>query len=184
MVGAAIAGAAVSLVGQGVASYLSAKSNAATEDIINQNYADSNAYYLSEMYADPTKRADNAAYLTQLQNSLKEQNKTNAATNRITGATQEAVIAQQSNASQAYADATSKLGALASQRRDSLGEAKLQNDGNYSNTMIGLENAKQENYANLASNAAEIGSSAISAWDGKTGLAGLKKTVADTTAKK
>ncbi len=156
-----ILGLVGSIAAQAVSTGMSAKANKDAENQLKESKTEQDRYYLTEMNQDPTKRADNAAYLTQLDLKLKEMNKRNAAKNKITGATQEQVIAQQGNNANAYADVVSRMHALSAQRRDALGKEKMQSDMSYRNNLIGIENAKQQNYAALASNAATLGASAI-----------------------
>ncbi len=139
----------------------SAMSNKKRQAELNKAKTTADNYYLSQINQDPTKRADNAAMLAQLRRRLDAQNNRNKAVNKITGATQEQVIAQQGNAANAYADSVSKMQALHAQRQDLLAKEKMQNDLNYSSQQADIAAARQQAWGNLAANAVELGSAAI-----------------------
>jgi hypothetical protein len=160
-------------VASGVGSYMANKKR---QEAIDAQEAEANQYYLKEMFQDPTKRADNAAYLAQLDRRLKKQNEVAKATQKITGGTQEQAVATQEATANAYADAISKLGAISSQRRDTLNNQWRREQRGYDAIRNEMQAQQMQNWGNLANNAAQLGSAALQSGGILSGKNPLKKS--------
>lgn len=160
-------------VASGVGSYMANKKR---QEAIDSQEAEANQYYMREMFQDPTKRADNAAFLAQLDRRLKKQNEVAKATQKITGGTQEQAIATQEATANAYADAISKLSAISSQRRDTLNNQWRKEQQGYDTMRNDLQAQQMQNWGVLANNAAQLGSAALQSGGILSGENPLKKT--------
>lgn len=160
-------------VASGVGSYMANKKR---QEAIDAQEAEANQYYLKEMFQDPTKRADNAAYLAQLDRRLKKQNEVAKATSKITGGTQEQTVATQEATANAYADAVSKLGAISSQRRDTLNNQWRREQRRYDAMRNEMQAQQMQNWGVLANNAAQLGSAALQSGGILSGKNPLKKS--------
>ena len=165
-------GTIVSLAGAAASGIGSVIANKKREKAIASEQSKSDALYNRELYQDPTKRSDNAAYLNQLDKKLKRANEISAAKGKITGATHEQAIAQNEIGANAYGDAISKMGALTSQRRDSLLSSKEVADNKFATDRSNLTADKAQAWGNLAGNAAKLGSASISGLDTTNKAAG------------
>lgn len=160
----AAAGAIASAVG-------SKKANDKRQAALNENKAYSNALYDSEIYQDPTKRSDNQAYLKLLDKKMKRANEVASSKNKILGGTHEQTLAQNQTAADAYSNAITDMASKTSQRRDMLLQQRRQEQRGYEQQQLDIDTARIQNWANLANNAAQIGASAISSFDGGGGSA-------------
>jgi len=162
------AGAVASAIG-------SAKGNKLRQQELDKQRQRSNAFYDTELFQDPTQRSDNQAYLKLLDEKLKKANEIYSAKNKITGGTREQSLAQQENMTNAYADVLTDMASTTSQRRDALLQQKRKAEEFYDNQQVGINQAQQQNWANLAQNAVELGAAGIKAFDGiDKGIPGSK----------
>ncbi len=153
------AGAVASAIG-------SKKANDKQQAALDNQRAQSNAFYDSEIYQDPTQRSDNQAYLKLLDKKLKRANEIAEAKNTIMGGTHEQVLAQQQQTADAYSDAITNMVANTSQRRDALLKEKRAAQVGYDQQQAGIDAARAENWGKLASNAAQLGASAVQGFSG------------------
>lgn len=153
------AGAVASAVG-------SKKANDKQQAALDNQRAQSNAFYDSEIYQDPTQRSDNQAYLKLLDKKLKKANEIAEAKNTIMGGTHEQVLAQHQQSADAYSDAITQMVANTSQRRDSLMKEKRAAQIGYDQQQADIDAARAQNWANLASDAANLGVSAVEGFSG------------------
>lgn len=156
---ASAAGAIASAVG-------SKKANDKQQAALDNARAQSNAFYDSELFQDPTKRSDNQAYLKLLDKKLNRANEIADSKNKILGGTHEQTLAQHQQSADAYSDAVTQMVANTSQRRDSLLKDKRAAQVGYDQQQAGIDAARAQNWANLASNAAKLGASAIQGFSG------------------
>ena len=162
------AGAVASAIG-------SSKANKLRQQELDKQRQRANAFYDTELFQDPTQRSDNQAYLKLLDEKMKKANEIYSAKNKITGGTREQSLAQQENMTNAYADVLTNMASTTSQRRDALLQQKRKAEEFYDNQQVGINQAQQQNWANLAKNAAELGAAGIKAFDGiDKGIPGSK----------
>ena len=86
-------GTIVSLAGAAASGIGSIIANQKRQKAITQEQAKSDSLYNRELYQDPTRRSDNAAYLNQLDKKLKRANEIATNKGKITGATHEQALA-------------------------------------------------------------------------------------------
>ena len=162
------AGAVASAIG-------SSKANKQRQQELDKQRQRANAFYDTELFQDPTQRSDNQAYLKLMDEKMKKANEIYSAKNKITGGTREQELAQQENMTNAYADVLTNMASTTSQRRDALLQQKRKSEEFYDNQQVGINQAQQQNWANLANNAVELGAAGIKAFDGiDTGKPGSK----------
>lgn len=82
------------------------------------------AWYDKQMYEDPTKRSDNAALLSLLDQKLKKYNKTQEQKGVITNTTPEANLAAREASAQTYGNAMGDMMSRQSARYDMLAAQK------------------------------------------------------------
>lgn len=162
---AAVAGLVLSALGTAASGIGSAVGNNRQQNQLNQEKARQEAWYNTEMYQDPLKRSDNAAMLRLIEDRIREQERTDAARQKVLGGTTEARLANRDSNNKAYAGVVSNMASLASKRMDSLSAQKNQAMSNMAQQQMNLDAAKMQNWANLADNAAKLGSAALSGID-------------------
>lgn len=162
---AAVAGLVISALGTLASGIGSAVGNNRQQQQLNNEKARQEAWYNTEMYQDPLKRSDNAAMLRLVEDRIKEQERTDASRQKVLGGTTEARLANRDSNNKAYAGVVSNMASLASKRMDSLSAQKNQAMSNMAQQQMNLDAAKMQNWANLADNAAKLGSAALSGID-------------------
>ena len=162
---AAVAGLVLSALGTAASGIGSAVGNKKQQQQLSQEKARQEAWYNTEMYQDPLKRSDNAAMLRLIEDRIKEQERTDASRQKVLGGTTEARLANRDSNNKAYAGVVSNMASLASKRMDSLSAQKNQAMSNMARQQMNLDAAKMQNWANLADNAAKLGSAALSGID-------------------
>ena len=153
------AGAIASAIG-------SSKANKQRQQELDKQRQRANAFYDTELFQDPTQRSDNQAYLKLMDEKMKKANEIYSAKNKITGGTREQELAQQENMTNAYADVLTNMASTTSQRRDALLQQKRKSEEFYDNQQVGINQAQQQNWANLARNAVELGAAGVNAFGG------------------
>ena len=177
-------GTIVSLAGAAASGIGSVIANKKRDKAITTEQAKSDSLYNRELYQDPTRRSDNAAYLNQLDKKLKRANEIATNKGKITGATHEQALAQNEIGANAYSDAVSKMGALTSQRRDSLVARQEAANKGFATDRANLAADQAQAWGTLAGNAAKLGSASISGMgsNGSAGSATVENSVADLGA--
>lgn len=120
-----------------------------------------NAWYHKQMYQDPLERSENVHLLKMLDDKLKNNQDTIDSRAAITGATTESKLAAKQGANTAYSGAVSGIASLASQRADILSQSYNQERGRQYQNKAAMDQAKMQNWANLASNATKLGVASI-----------------------
>ena len=158
-----IAALVMSLAGNVGSMIGSARMNKVRQQNLDKEKAASNAFFDKEYYTNELDRTEHQSVLRTLVDRLKEQNKQTQATNAITGATAETAIAQQGNVGKTYADAVNRITGLASQRKSALAANRNADRRNLYLMQDQIDYAKAQNWSNLGSNAANLGSTALMA---------------------
>ena len=120
-----------------------------------------NAWYNKQMYQDPLERSENVHLLKMLDTKLKNNQDVIDSRAAITGATTESKLAAKQGANTAYSGAVSGIASLASQRADVLEQSYNQEKQRQYQGKATMDQAKMQNWANLASNAAKLGASSV-----------------------
>lgn len=169
---AAVAGLVLSALGTVASGIGSAAGNNKQQQQLNAEKARQEAWYNKEMYQDPLKRSDNAAMIRLMEDRIKEQERTDEAKQKVLGGTTEARLANRDSNNRAYAGMVSNMAAMASRRMDSLSAQKNQALSGFAQQQMSIDNARMQNWANLANNAAKLGEAALSGIDKKDGNGG------------
>ena len=120
-----------------------------------------NAWYHKQMYQDQLERSENVHLLKMLDTKLKNNQDVIDSRAAITGATTESKLASKQGANKAYSDAVSGIAPLASQRADILEQSYNQEKQRQYQSKAAMDQAKMQNWANLASNAAKLGVTSV-----------------------
>lgn len=149
-----------SLAASAINAGLSAKANRDREVAMNKEYARQQAAYDKQLYSDPLEEFHNKAIIGRLQGMMRDRISAAKSRQKITGELDTTNMAKDQNA-EALQNVYNNILSNASLRKDSLLRAK---DAAYHNAYrerADLNAAKQQNYANLASNAVNLGAAAI-----------------------
>ena len=120
-----------------------------------------NAWYNKQMYQDPLERSENVHLLKMLDTKLKNNQDVIDSRATITGATTESKLAARQGANTAYSGAVSGIASLASQRADILEQSYNQERQRQYQNKAAMDQAKMQNWANLASNATNLGVASV-----------------------
>ena len=123
------------------------------------------AWYDKQMYEDPTKRSDNAALLSLLDQKLKKYNKTQEQKGVITNTTPEANLAAREASAQTYGNAISGMMSRQSARYDMLAAQKRAAEDQAFQSQDALDAARLETWKNLASNATKLADAAVGGFE-------------------
>lgn len=159
--------AIVGLAGQAASGILSANANRKAQQRADEEYARQKAFYETQMYQDPLQRSENQALLGALKRQLDEQNEQAVAVSKITGATPEMQVAMNQNAANAYGNAVGNMMAGESARREEYAEKLNKAYNDKANADIARWNDRQQSFANIASNAANMFTTLLSGYKGK-----------------
>lgn len=166
-----IAALAMSVLGTGAGMIGSARQNRERQKNLENEKAESKAFFDKEYYTSELDRTENQSALRTLTDRLKEQTQRARATNAVTGATPEVALAQQNNANKAYADVANRLAGMASQRKSIIAGQRNADRRSLYGMQDSIDQGKQASWANLGSNAANLGASALMA-DAYSNVAG------------
>jgi len=178
-----IASLAMSL-GGGIASLSgSANLNKKRQNNLDRQASEAEAFHNKEQYTDELSRSENASMLRELTSKLQDQTKQNQSTAAITGATPEAVVAQQANMGKTIASVVNQMAGRASQRKD----IEMRNYRADKRALYGMQDSldqgKAATWQNLGVNAGQLGSNAIGIMGTSTPkIAGVGKGILDPNA--
>ena len=182
MIDLGLASLALSAGGTIASSIGSAQTNKERLQAIKDNYARQKAYYQLQANQDPTLRSDNANTLRLLSDKIEDQNKTNIARNKITGATQEMNVAQKQSNAKVMGNAVGSIASTASSRADHYNDLGAQAKMQESASLDALNANRSQQWANLASNASQLGASALQTFGSEYNPKDDKKTSSNTTS--
>ena len=157
----AAAGLALSVLANLASSVGSTIANKKAEKAMLKENDRQNAWYHKQMYQDPLERSENVHLLKMLDTKLKNNQDVIDSRAAITGATTESKLAAKQGANKAYSDAVSGIASLASQRADILEQSYNQEKQRQYQSKAAMDQAKMQNWANLASNASKLGAAAV-----------------------
>ena len=152
---------ALSVLANLASSVGSTKANKKAENEMLKENDRQNAWYHKQMYQDPLERSENVHLLKMLDTKLKNNQDVIDSRAAITGATTESKLAAKQGANKAYSDAVSGIASLASQRADIMEQSYNQERQRQYQSKAAMDQAKMQNWANLASNAAKLGASSV-----------------------
>ncbi len=154
-------GLGIGALGTAASGIGSAIANAKRQRALANQRIREGAWYDKQMYEDPTKRSDNAALLSLLDQKLKKYNKTQEQKGVITNTTPEANLAAREASAQTYGNAISDMMSRQSARYDMLAAQKRAAEDQAFQSQDALDAARLETWKNLASNATKLGDAAI-----------------------
>lgn len=157
----AAAGLALSVLANLATGVGSTIANKKAEKAMRKENDRQNAWYHKQMYQDPLERSENVHLLKMLDTKLKNNQDVIDSRAAITGATTESKLAAKQGANTAYSGAVSGIASLASQRADILEQSYNQEKQRQYQGKAAMDQAKMQNWANLASNAAKLGASSV-----------------------
>ena len=124
-----------SIVGNIISANVARKARRRVNRQLNAQEERANREFESQYYADPRQLASNQLMLSEMQKYLQEQRQARAASNAVTGGTEESVAAAKAIDNQTVADTTAKMAASNETRRAAIRDQ-------YNETMTGLSNAR------------------------------------------
>jgi len=162
-----IAGLGASVVGNIVGGIATAGIAKKQQADLNKEKAYSEGLFNREYYQDVLKRTDNQAFLRTLANNQKSNQVKAQRTAAITGATPEAVVAQQANDSTIYAEAVNRMAGMAAQRKDMALAAYNQRRMGLFGMQNQIEEGKKAAWGTFMGNALSLGNGALAAGTSK-----------------
>lgn len=131
-------GAAASLASAGIGAASSAKKSKEANRLIAAQEAKNQKWYEDRMNQDYTKRSDNQAILKKQKELLDDYYKRTAATNVVSGGTDEAAALQKQAANQSLSDTMTNMAAQASSYKDSVEQSYRQADAQVNQQKIAV----------------------------------------------
>ncbi|MBN2821074.1 MAG: hypothetical protein JXP36_19030 [Bacteroidales bacterium] len=148
------------------------QANESTQNLINRQIQDNESFYNNRVNRDFMETNVAKGLAERLRKNLEKSNKTVESKSASLGGTAEAEIAAKSRNQENYNDAINQLAGQATQYQQGQ-EAIYQNaKNNTMNAQIGLNQQKANNAANIASNADQLISGAMSLSGGETATSG------------
>lgn len=175
MIGAAI-GAALSIGGSIIGGRAASRNASRTRAMIEQEKAKNDAWYARRYNEDVTQRADAQRVLTQLEESIKNRNKSIAGRAAVMGGSNAEVAAEKEANAKAMADATSRIVAMGEARKDDIESRYQQRDQELTGQLVGIQNAKTQASAEATKGVVGVLGNLASAvnWDALFGVGEYK----------
>lgn len=182
MLGALI-GAGLGLASSIAGGVANRKARRKQEQMIAQQQKENQAWYDRTYNADPTKRADTVRLLTQMQEQIKNRNKSAKGRQAVMGGTEDSTTAVKEANNKTLADTTSQIVAANDARKDNIEQQYMNRKNQLQNQQMGIEAEKAADTANavagVAGTAANIAAT-IDSGAGKSKVA--RPSVASPTA--
>lgn len=164
MIGA-IAGAAVGIGSSIFGGIKSARAARKAKRRIEQSKRDNEAWYNRRYNEDATQRADAQRILRKTQDIIRERNRQAAATQAVTGGSEESVAATREANANALADTASAINANADARKDNIEQQYRARANELDDKLVGVDMQRSQNIANAASQAVKSAASIASSLD-------------------
>lgn len=164
MIGA-IAGAAVGIGSSIFGGIKSARAARKAKRRIEQSKRDNEAWYNRRYNEDATQRADAQRILRKTQDAIRERNRQAAATQAVTGGSEESVAATREANANALADTASAINANADARKDNIEQQYRARANELDDKLAGVDMQQSQNIANAASQAVKSAASIASSLD-------------------
>lgn len=130
----------------------SAKAARRQQQLINQQEAKNEAWYNRNYYQNYLDSSEARAAIKRVEDTMKRRNQQAQATAAITGATPEAVLAQQENDQKLMSDTIGNIAAQADARKAQVDAINMQNQNNITSARIGQAQAGEAGGAQLMGN--------------------------------
>jgi hypothetical protein len=118
---------------------------------LNQQDAENTSWYNANALSDYTQRQDSQNLLRQLREQLDKQNRAQANTAVITGATPEQQAVQKELSNEVISDTYSNLGAQGQAYKDRISDRYMQMRSNIANQRMGMMERQAQSYENVMS---------------------------------
>lgn len=164
MIGA-IAGAAVGIGSSIFGGIKSARAARKAKRRLEQSKRDNEAWYNRRYNEDATQRADAQRILRKTQDIIRERNRQAAATQAVTGGSEESVAATREANANALADTASAINANADARKDNIEQQYRARANELDDKLVGVDMQRSQNIANAASQAVKSAASISSSLD-------------------
>lgn len=115
-------------------------------------------WYTRRINEDGTQRADAQRILSKTEDMIRNRNRQAAATQAVTGGTEESVAAAKEANNQALAEAASQIAVASEARKDQIESVYQQRDGQFAEQLNDMERQKAGNLAQAAKGMADAGS--------------------------
>lgn len=160
MIGALI-GAGVGIASNILGGVKSAKAARQQKELLENERKTNEAWYNQNYYQDYLNRSDSQAAIKRVQDFIERRNKTAAASAAVTGATPEAVVAEQENNQQLLADTVGNIASHGDAYKDNVQARYQQQKNNLTNAQIGQLQADEQGGAQLAANGMQVAGSSV-----------------------
>jgi hypothetical protein len=151
-------GGGLKLAGSIAGGIAQAKAYKKVQGNLNEQREANQNWYDRRYNEDATQRADAQAVLAQTEESIKARNKMAAGAQAVMGGTDESVAAEKERNNAALAQTTSKIAAMAENRKDSIESQYLTKDEALQNQSNDLTLKRAEKAAETMKGVADIGS--------------------------
>lgn len=173
MLGALI-GAGLGLASSIAGGVANRKARRKQEQMIAQQQRENQAWYDRTYNADPTKRADTVRLLTQMQEQIKNRNKTAKGRQAVMGGTDDSTTAVKEANNKTLADTTSQIVAANDARKDNIEQQYINRKNQLNNQQMGIDAEKAADTANAVAGVAGTAANIAASLD--SGAGGVKKS--------
>lgn len=160
-------GAGISLASGIAGGIKSAKAARKQEELINKQEAKNEAWYNRNYYQNYLDSSESRAAIKRVEDTMKKRNQEAQATAAVTGATPEAVIAQQENNQKLISDTIGSLAARSDAKKEQIDAINQHNQQNIANARMGQLQANEAGGSQLMGNGLGLIGSALSLYDKK-----------------
>jgi len=174
-------GLIASVLGTAASGIMSGIGNAKAQSALNAENARQNAFYENQLYKDPLTQYHNQNMIGQLQRRLRERLATAQARKKITGELDTTNVMRDQNA-KAMSDVYGNILSNESLRLSGIESAYNNARHNQFQAQQAIDQARMQNYANLAQNAGALGAAALGGLDAKEKKPTPTTTPTTTTA--
>lgn len=182
MLGALI-GAGLGLASSIAGGIANRKARRKQEQMIAQQQRENQAWYDRTYNADPTKRADTVRLLTQMQEQIKNRNKSAKGRQAVMGGTDDSTTAVKEANNKTLADTTSQVVAANDARKDNIEQQYRERKNQLNNQQMGIEAEKVADTANAVAGVAGTAANIAASLDSGAGKSKVARpSVASPTA--
>lgn len=172
MIGALI-GAGLGLASSIAGGIANRNSRRKQEQMLAQQQRENQAWYDRRYNEDPTKRADTVRLLTQMQEQIKNRNRSAKGRQAVMGGTEDSTTAVKEENNKTLADTTSQIVAANEARKDAIEQQYQQNKRSIQGQQMQMEAEKSADTANVVAGAAGTAANIAATLD--AGMGGAKK---------
>ena len=172
MIGALI-GAGLGLASSIAGGIANRKSRRKQEQMLAQQQRENQAWYDRRYNEDPTLRADTVRLLTQMQEQIKNRNRSAKGRQAVMGGTEDSTTAVKEANNKTLADTTSQIVAANEARKDAIEQQYQQNKRSIQGQQMQMEAEKSADTANVVEGVAGTAANIAATLD--AGMGGAKK---------